>query len=128
MLFRSSPEEILVDYLEIRLGVYKKRKAWLLAEFDNEIQWLSEKARFIRGVIDGSLKVLNQPLAVIQGQLRAGKFVEEIWSKLLDIKTWQYTKEEVDKLIDLIAKRTSDRAALKATSVVQMWKNNLRDL
>jgi len=124
----NSPEEILVDYIEIRLGTYKKRKAWLLKEFDSEIGWLSEKARFIKGVISGTLKVLNCPLLEIQKQLKAANFADEIWSKLLDIKTYQYTKEEVDKLMALINKRTQDRDALKATSVVQLWKNNLSEL
>ena len=124
----ASPEEILVDYIEIRLGTYKKRKAWLLKEFESEIGWLSEKARFISGVINGSLKVLNIPLVEIQKQLKAAKFADEIWSKLLDIKTYQYTKEEVEKLLALITKRTQDRDALKATSVVQLWKNNLSEL
>jgi len=124
----NSPEEILVDYVEIRLGVYKKRKAWLLKEFDKEIEWLSEKARFTTGVIHGSLKVLNVPLSQIHEQLRRDKYAEAIWPKLLDIKTYQYTKEEVDKLVALVAKRTTDRDALKATSVVQLWKNNLREL
>ena len=124
----ASPEEILIDYMEIRLGVYKKRKAWLLKEFDSEIGWLSEKARFISGVINGSLKVLNAPLLEIQKQLTAAQFADEIWTKLMDIKTYQYTKEEVEKLMALIAKRRQDRDALKATSVVQLWKNNLSEL
>jgi DNA topoisomerase-2 len=124
----ASPEEILVDYIDIRLGTYKKRKAWLLKEFESEIQWLSEKARFIKGVISGTLKVLNTPLLEIQKQLKAAKFADELWSKLLDIKTYQYTKEEVDKLMALITKRTQDRDTLKATSVVQLWKNNLSEL
>ena len=124
----NSPEEILVDYLEIRLGLYKKRKAWLLKEFANEIAWLEYKARFITGVINGSLRVMNVPLSQIQSQLAAGKFPDEIWSKLLDIKTYQYTKEEVDKLVALITRRTSERDALKALSVTQMWKNNLSEI
>ena len=48
--------------------------------------------------------------------------------KLMDIKTYQYTKEEVDKLVALIARRASDRNALKALSVVQLWKNNLSEV
>jgi DNA topoisomerase-2 len=125
----NSPEEILVDYLEVRLGVYKKRKARLLGEFDNEIQWLSEKARFIRDVaVTPRLQVFNTPLNQIHTQLKREKYAEDLWPKLLDIKTYQYTKEEVDKLTALVAKRTSDRAALKALSVVQLWKNNLSDL
>ena len=122
----ASPEEILVDYIGIRLGAYKKRKAWLLKEFDSEIGWLSEKARFIRDVaITPRMHVFNVPMMQIEAQLRREKYAEAIWPKLLDIKTFQYTKEEVDKLMALIAKRTSDRDALKATSVVQLWKNEL---
>jgi DNA topoisomerase-2 len=124
----ASPEEILVDYVEIRLGVYKKRKAWLLKEFDSEIEWLSEKARFITGVINGSLKVLNVPLAQVQLHLSKAQFKDEIWEKLLDIKTYQYVAEEVKRLQDLVAKRKHDRDVLKATSVVQLWKNNLSEL
>jgi DNA topoisomerase-2 len=124
----ASPEEILVDYVEIRLGMYKKRKAWLLKEFDSEIEWLSEKARFIVGVINGSLKVLNVPLTQVQSQLSKAQFKDEMWEKLLDIKTYQYVAEEVKRLQDLVAKRKHDRDALKAMSVVQLWKNNLSEL
>jgi DNA topoisomerase-2 len=125
----GSPEEILVDYLEVRIGIYKKRKAWLLKEFDTEIAWLSEKARFIRDVaVTPRLQVFNTPLEQIHAQLKREKYAEDLWPKLLDIKTYQYTKEEVDKLVALIAKRTSDRNALKALSVVQLWKNNLREV
>jgi len=121
----NSPEEILVDYLEVRMGVYRKRKSWLLKEFDSEIEWLNEKARFISGVIDGSLKVLNVPLAQVQLQLTRAKFKDEIWDKLMDVKTYQYVAEEVTKLRDLCAKKQTERAALKGTTIVQMWRNEL---
>jgi len=124
----ASPEEILVDYIEIRLGTYKKRKAWLLKQFDSEIEWLSEKARFIDGVIRGTLKVMNVPLAQIQVQLSKAQFKDEIWEKLLDIKTYQYVAEEVTKLHEMVVKKRTDRDALKATSVTQLWKNNLSEL
>ena len=124
----ASPEEILVDYIEIRLGTYKKRKAWLLKQFDSEIAWLSEKARFIDGVICGTLKVMNVPLAQIQLQLSKAQFKDEIWEKLLDIKTYQYVAEEVTKLHEMVVKKKYDRDALKATSVTQLWKNNLSEL
>jgi DNA topoisomerase-2 len=124
----ASPEEILVDYIDVRLKVFKNRKAWLLKEFDSEIEWLSEKARFITGVIRGNIRVMNTLLIDIQNQLKVAKFDEAIWVKLMDTKTYQYTKEEVDKLTALIAKRTHDRQVLKGTSVVDLWKNNLSQL
>jgi DNA topoisomerase-2 len=125
----ASPEEILIDYLDIRIGIYKQRKAHLLKELDTQIQWLSEKARFIDAVaVTPRMHIFNIPLDQIHFQLRREKFAEDIWPKLLDIKTYQYTKEEVAKLNALRQQKVDERATLKATSVVQMWKNNLRNL
>ena len=124
----NSPEEILVDYLEIRLGVYKKRKAWLLKQLEAEVNWLDEKARFIRGVVDGSFRVMNVPMSEITRQFAAMKFAETLHAKLLDIKTYQYTKEEVAKLEALCAAKRQDHTRLKAMTVVQLWKNNLSEI
>jgi DNA topoisomerase-2 len=125
----NSPEEILVDYIEIRIKIYKKRKQYLLNQLDEEIKWLTEKARFIRDVaVTPKMHVFNVPLGKIHEQLRREKYDEAIWPKLLDIKTYQYTKEEVDKLQALCRAKAAERDALKATSVVQLWKNNLTNL
>jgi DNA topoisomerase-2 len=125
----ESPEEILVDYIDMRLGLYKKRKAYMLKEMDAEIHWLSEKSRFIHDVaVTPRLQVFNTPLEQIHHQLRREKYAEAMWPKLLDIKTYQYTKEEVAKLQALCRVKTAERDALKTTTVVQLWKNNLRDL
>jgi len=125
----NSPEEILVDYMEMRLVGYKKRKAHLLKELDAEIQWLTEKARFIRDVaVTPRLQVFNTPLANIHEQLRREKYDETIWPKLLDIKTYQYTREEVERLTVLCRQKQAERDTVKSTTVVQMWKNNLSDL
>ena len=125
----SSPEEILVDYLEVRLATYKKRKAWQLKQIDAEVSWLSEKSRFIRDVaVVPRLQVFNTPLEQIHAQLRREKYDEALWPKLLDIKTYQYTKEEVAKLEALCAAKREEHAKLKATSVVQLWKNNLSEI
>jgi len=125
----ASPEEILVDYMEIRVGTYKRRKAHLLKQLDAEIQWLSEKARFISDVaVHPKIHVFNTPLAQIESQLRREKYDDTIWSKLLDIKTYQYTREEVVKLRDLCTAKIAEREKVKATPVAQMWKNNLHEL
>ena len=71
---------------------------------------------------------MNVPLAEIQKQMVAHKFSEEIRPKLLDIKTYQYTREEVQKLEALCAARKREHAQLHGTSVVQMWKNNLGEI
>ena len=125
----NSPEEILVDYLEVRIGTYKRRKAWQLKQLEAEVNWLSEKSRFIRDVaVTPRLHVFNVPLEQIHFQLRREKYDEALWPKLMDIKTYQYTKEEVAKLEALCTAKRQEHAQLKALTVVQMWKNNLREI
>ena len=125
----NSPEEILVDYLEVRLAMYKKRKAWQLKQLEAEVNWLSEKSRFIRDVaVTPKLYIFNVPLEQIHTQLRRENYAEALWPKLLDIKTYQYTKEEVAKLEALCTTKRGEHAQLKALTVVQMWKNNLCEI
>ena len=125
----NSPEEILVDYLEVRLAMYKKRKAWQLKQLETEVNWLSEKSRFIRDVaVTPKLYIFNVPLEQIHTQLRRENYAEALWPKLLDIKTYQYTKEEVVKLEALCTTKRGEHAQLKALTVVQMWKNNLCEI
>ena len=124
----TSPEEILVDYIDMRVNLYKKRKAHLIQQLESEIWWIQAKREFITGVISGQIKILNEPLEQVKSQLRKRKFDEEYVPKLLDIKTYNYTQEEVQKLIDLDTRRRQDLHTLRSTSVVQMWKNNLSEL
>jgi len=124
----SSPEEILNDFIEIRTTVYRKRKAHQLTELDKEIQWLTEKARFIQSVITGRIQVMNVEKERVHAQMVQLKFPNEFWNKLMDIKTYQYTKEEVDGLLALCRVKTEEREALKNTSVTQLWKNNLKNI
>lgn len=124
----SSPEEILVDYIDLRVDLYRKRKSHLISQLEFEIEWIRTKREFITGVVTGQIKVLNEPLEQVKSQLRKRKFDEEYVPKLLDIKTYNYTQEEVKKLIDLSEKKKRDLETLKGTSVLQMWKNNLGDL
>lgn len=124
----ASPEEILVDFIDVRLGIYKKRKHHMVKELETEATWLSEKARFINLVCTEKFKVFRVSLEHIHCELRAAKFNEAYWPKLMDIKTSHYTLEEVQKLEQTVRRCLDDLDVLKKTSVVQMWKNNLRDL
>jgi DNA topoisomerase-2 len=125
----ESAEDILVDYIDVRIQVYRHRKADMLKAMDLEIQWLTEKARFIRDVaIAKRIHVFNKPLDEIHRQLREEVYSEAIWPKLLDIKTYQYTAEEVEKLHHMCTAKKAERDALKGTTVVQMWEKNLDDL
>ena len=124
----ASPEEILVDYIELRMDLYRRRKSDMITRLKNEMYWIRAKLDFITGVISGSIKVMNEPLDSVKTQLKKRKFEDEHVPKLMDIKTGNYTQEELEKLKALNEQRKRELEALIATSVVQMWKNNLSEL
>ena len=118
----EKPEDIIVDYVGIRLGMYKKRKAHLLAKLEGECGWLTEKKRFINGVISGEVRVLGVPIAQVKAQLTAYQNVP----KLLEIQTSKYTLEEVQALEKETQQKLSEHAALKETKVTTLWMNDLK--
>jgi hypothetical protein len=137
----STAEEILVDYIDVRLKVYRLRKTAMLKAIDEEIQWLCENR--IAFNADGLLfKVLN---VMHYHTFRAGAafltsfilslcFGEWVIRKLISLKIGQpiRSKDEVQKLFDLHGKKagtpTMGGIMILATFVISVlvwtdWKN-----
>jgi DNA topoisomerase-2 len=124
----KSPEEILVDYLEIRIKMYSRRRTHLIEKLTAEVSIMNHKARFIKMVTEGSLVVFRRSMTDIYKELKQYDFPEPFWSKFMDIPTYQYTLEEVSKLTSKVQKLEHELDTLKRTSVSQLWKQNLDSL
>ena len=55
----ESAEEILYHFYKMRLEMYKKRKEYIESELEKKLEFISEKARFIKLVIDGVIVLLR---------------------------------------------------------------------
>lgn len=123
----ASPEDILVDFIEIRVDFYKKRKAHLLKTMEHDMQVISNKSRFIQMVVDDEITIFRQKKAAIESNLVKHKFdkMDESYDYLLNIKTYQYTEEAIAKLdaeVEDIKKRLD---STRNTNVVTMWKSDI---
>ena len=70
----DSPEEILLEFFELRLMYYERRRVSLLQDAEWEHARASNKIRFIRAVIDGSLVISNKKRAAVEAELEARGF------------------------------------------------------
>eukprot|EP00930_Biecheleria_cincta_P034105 TRINITY_DN23592_c0_g6_i1.p1 TRINITY_DN23592_c0_g6~~TRINITY_DN23592_c0_g6_i1.p1 ORF type:complete len:1248 (+),score=292.45 TRINITY_DN23592_c0_g6_i1:442-4185(+) len=70
----DSALEVIQDFAEVRLRMYEKRKAFLLARLLRESEVLSEKARFVQLVIDGKLVIRRRKIADLAQDLRKNRF------------------------------------------------------
>jgi len=122
----KSAEEILVDFTEIRIEFYKKRKAHQLAELTKRSMLLEDKARFIKEVVEETLIIFKRTRASIEEELLK-KFlkVNGSFDHLLHIKTYQYTLEAIQELKDEATSAQKELVDLQKMSLVDLWKSDL---
>ena len=122
----QTAEEILVDFVEIRLDHYKKRKAHLLKSMSERQVLLNNKNRFITQVINNEIVVFRRPRADLEKELETLKYTKiDGYDYLLNIKTYQYTLEAIKTLSDEVQKLKEETEKLKGTSVIDMWKSDI---
>lgn len=123
----SSPEEILVDFIQIRLHTYKRRKENLLHELTQCKKVIDNKMRFIRMVVDETLRVFRRPkndLEMEMDKCKLDKF-DGTYDYLLNIKTYEYTYEAIAKLEAEQQKLKNNLEIITKTSIIEMWKLDL---
>ena len=120
-------EDILVDFLEIRIDYYKARKENMVESLEKLQVVLENKARFVRMVTDEELVVFKKKKVDLVEELIELNFVkiDDCFDYLLNIKTYQYTMEEMEKLYTEAHKVIAELKNLKNTSVVSMYRSDL---
>ncbi len=121
----ESPEEILVEYAKVRLGHYKLRKKHLVDTLKNSLESLQVKADFIEKVICGTIEIFRKSKAQIQESMKTHKIPEKFWEDCLNVKTYQYTNEEIEKLNRQISENRTELRLIEETTIADMWKNDL---
>jgi len=120
-----SAEEILVDFIEIRVKYYNMRKQNMIEELTKKAQVLSNKAKFVRQVVDGDLIIFKRKKSSLEDELvrKFGAF-----DYLLDIKTYQYTEEAILKLTKESVQATEELETLRDTQILNMWKVDIKNM
>ncbi|CAK4647363.1 unnamed protein product [Aphanomyces euteiches] len=152
----NSPLDIIEEFYALRLEYYGLRKASILKKLEHEILVLSNRARFILAVIEGSLIVNNRKKKDLLEELRQKKFdpmpkkpapivaaddnepqeadddANDVSSKdydyLLSMPLWSLTAERVESLRNDLEAKNNERDSIFATSLEQMWLKDLDDL
>jgi DNA topoisomerase-2 len=97
----SNAIEIIQYFVKFRLTYYIKRKEYLINKLNQELLLLSNKARFIKMIIDGKLKINNVPRKQIILALETGDFdeINGSYNYLLGLPIHTLTKETYEDLI-----------------------------
>lgn len=121
----ATAEEILVDFVEIRIWYYTSRKKNMIESLTTKAMVLSNKAKFVRQVVDGDLIIFKRKRVSLEEEL-VRKFGASEY--LLEIKTHQYTEEAISKLTKESAQALEELEELKKTRVLDLWKRDIKNM
>ena len=123
-------EDIVTHFVNVRLGFYDKRKEYLLAKLGKELLIISNRARFIKDIIEGKLKVNNVPRETIINYLTKNKYdqVDGSYGYLLGMAIYTLTKEKFEELLKQKADKEAEVEIIKKTDPKDMYIRDLEKL
>jgi DNA topoisomerase-2 len=125
----GSPEEILRDFVELRLEHYKKRKAHLIEVLQKRAELCSLKSKFVTMVIEEKLVVFKRKKQDLEKEMSSiFPKIDGNWDYLLNTKTVEYTEERVKALMDEARQANIDLERMLKTSHVTMWKTDIKNM
>jgi DNA topoisomerase-2 len=125
----SSPEEILEDFVELRLEHYKKRKAHLIDVLEKRAEMCDHKSKFVSMVIEGKLVVFKRKKVELEAEMSSiFPKIDGNLDYLLNTKTIEYTEERVKALLDEAKQAKDDLEKMLKTSHITMWKNDIKNM
>jgi DNA topoisomerase-2 len=127
----SSVEEIANDYYATRLALYEKRKAHQLACLSSELGVLSNKARYIQEVLDGSIDLRRKRGDEVVSMLKEKGYQDEEkdqYKYLLKLPMDSVSDENVDRLVKERDHKKSQYETLNKTSPENLWLSDLDEL
>jgi DNA topoisomerase-2 len=123
-------EDIVTHFVNVRLGFYDKRKEYLLNKLGRELLVISNRARFIKDIIEGKLKVNNVPRETIVNYLTKNKYdqVDGSYGYLLGMAIYTLTKEKFEELLKQKADKEAEVEVIKKTDPKDMYIKDLEKL
>lgn len=119
-------DEIIEHFIEFRLSKYEERRNKLISILTADLDLMNEKRRFIEYYLDNSKDIASKNKKELEQLLLDQGFVSI--SKLLDIRIYNLTKDDIAKLESQIEKTTKEVEALKKTTSVKMYVKELEAL
>ena len=124
--------DILIDYCELRLQYYQKRKDYLLIKLKKELDILKAKIRFITEIMNDTIVIYKKSKDTIIKMLEKNNYPkfentsnEFTYDYLLDMKIVTFTKEKLDELKNKKKEKDAEYKELKNKDNKTLWLDDL---
>lgn len=145
-LVEAAAEQILSDFLPIRLELYAKRRAHLIRECKQQWLRLDASVRFIAAVVARQLDItdkrgaelalylyeqgyptarLLESLQRVERELEVAALTVASYDYLLSMPISSMTPERVERLRSECGSKTEELARLRASTPISLWRHDL---
>ena len=126
----NSIYEILDYFYEIRLEYYIKRKELLLNDLEIDKLVLQNKVRFIKNIINNTIKIMNIKKDKLYLQLENMEFYKykDNYDYLINMQISTLTYERVIKLENEYNNKENEFNELKNTEIKDMWIRDINEV
>ena len=128
----NTVQEVITHFMRVRLDIYKKRKAYMVSALQHESMVLSNKARFITEILQGSLEMRHKTSAVVCSILKEAGYDQvnddANYKYLVTMPMHSVHEEHVLKLMTERDKKKNEMFDLLQLSEKQLWQNELQAL
>jgi DNA topoisomerase-2 len=125
-------EEIIDAYFETRIHLYQERKKYLIESFQRETLLLSNKAKYIKENVDGTIDLRKKKKEEIVKILQEKNYHlfenDKDYKYLTKMPMDSVTEENVENLFSELRKKEIELETIKNTTVNQMWESELDKL
>jgi len=121
--------EIIDDYFDTRLSLYQKRKDYMITTLASELVVLSNKARYIKENLDGTIDLRKKKKEEVNLMLKSKKYhvmnEDEDYKYLTKMPMDSVTFENVDKLNKEHDTKQNELIKIQGTTIQDMWRTEL---
>jgi DNA gyrase/topoisomerase IV subunit A len=119
-------QEIINYFVQYRLEKYEVRRLKQIEVLNTELDWANEKLRFIKFYLKNSGDFAKKNKSELQDILTKNKFNEI--DRLLQIRIYSLTKDEIEKLEKEIGAIAVAIKELQGITNLQMYVKELKEL
>jgi len=125
-------QQIIGDYFQVRRDTYVVRKEHMVKELTKEVVVLSNKARYIGEVLEGSVDLRNMKRDAIDIMLEEKRYdrseTDKDFRYLIKMTMDSVCQENVERLLQEKGKKETELEVLSNTCIEAMWNNELEEL
>lgn len=126
----ESVKDILTNFFDFRLRVYKQRKQTMIEALSYTLPKLETRKRFVQDVVDGALVLANASKTAVRVRMTELGYSEQVvpFKELLNLPLTSLTHEKVEKLRKDYDRVLREKDELTHTREEDIWLRELGEL